>query len=499
MKIDLLGGTYQDENVQVNSQRTVNWYTSYSNIDQMAPAPTSTVQIYGTNRETSKEVKTLKPFAGLSIFTSIAGNKCRGTFSQNNRAFAVIDNTLYEILADTTPTNRGSLSGSPQGAANKVYFAANKSNQIFISDISVGYVYDIVANTLTKVTDIDFPGAETVFSQDEYFMAVFNGRVYFSDLSNGLSWTGVNVFTPTYKADKTIFAISLQEEIYCFGSEHTEVYFNDGTTPFSRVPRSSVQYGLLAKDSVIILANTIFLLSRSAEGQPRVLQIGGDHSFSPISTSNINFQLGQYQNLEDAYAWGYLAEDGHTFYCLTIPAADKTFVYDLATREWVEQSSYLGNYSNGCPIFGRCLANHHMFLNGKHLFGSFKDGNIYTSSRTAYTDNSQPIVRIRDTQIFNSDDKVISCAELALDVNTGQGALTGQGVKPVIMSQVSKDGGKTFSPERHVKLGVRGDYKFRARIRLLGSARNWVLRFKCSDPINLVLIGAYVRGSVSAY
>jgi hypothetical protein len=498
MKIDLLGGSYQDKYIQINSQRTINWYPAYSYHDQVADSETNSGsgQI---NRESGKEIRTLKPTPGLTLFAENAGNTSRGAFSINDRAFFVIDNSFYEVFTDHTLTLRGTLSATLGGSTTKVWMAANNNNEIMLADHQVGYIYNLATNVLTQITDIDFPGADSLTSQDNRFIVSFNGRVYWSDLNNGMSWTGVNVYTPSYKADNVKAVMSLQEEIYNFGSETLEIYFDNGETPFERVSRSSIHYGIIAPETLCLAANTILFTSKFSDGQLQVIQIAPNHELSTVSPPSITYQIGQYEHLEDMYAWTYSAPDGHIFYVLTIPSAEKSLVYDLTTKDWHEWSSYLGDSVTSAPTYGRFIGKHHLFLKGKHLVSSFKDGNIYELDWTTFTENGQPIIRQRDTQIYHAEYKYISVHELELDMTAGLGTLSGQGSTPMMMLQLSKDGGATFQSERLIRLSKRGQYNYHCKMRMLGTAKTWVLRFKVSDPIDIALIGARARGAVGGY
>ena len=117
MKIDLLGGSYGDKYVQINSQRTVNWYTAYSQSDQANDKETAS-DTGRMNREAGKEIRTLKPFPVLTLLASNAGNRGRGAISIRDKGFVVIANTFYQIYVDGTLTQRGTLSASPNGATN---------------------------------------------------------------------------------------------------------------------------------------------------------------------------------------------------------------------------------------------------------------------------------------------------------------------------------------------------------------------------------------------
>lgn len=494
MKIDLLGGSYKDKYVQLNSQRTINWYINSSFSEQTEAADTTT----GASREQGKERRSLRPLPALTLFASIAGTCGRGAFAINGRGFVVIDNLFYEVYNDSTTTLRGTLSASPTGSTRKVWMGANNENQIMLADNTAGYIFNTSTNVFTQITDADFPGAETLTDQDGYFIVAKDGRVYWSDVLAGLSWTGVNTYTPSYKADKVKAVVSLQESLYNFGESTLEVYFNNGTT-FARMNRTSMQYGVVGVATIQVIANTILFVSRYDNGQPQVVQISPNNELTTISEPSIAYQLGKIKNLEDMYAWSFSSPDGHIFYVLTVPGADRTFVYDLTNKEWFEWQTFNGIQYDGTHIYGKCFANHQMFLGGSHFVTSNKDGNIYKLDFDAFTDNGNTIIRQRDTQIYHQEYKSITVHELEIDMNSGSGLLSGQGSEPRLMLQISKNGGKTFGQERMVRLSKHGDYDYRCKVRMLGAARNWVIRLKLSDPIDMSIIGARVRGSVGAY
>jgi hypothetical protein len=62
--------------------------------------------------------------------------------------------------------------------------------------------------------------------------------------------------------------------------------------------------------------------------------------------------------------------------------------------------------------------------------------------------------------------------------------------KPQIMLQVSRDGGFTYGNEMWIKMGALGQYLRRAEWRRLGVSRSFVFKFRITDPIKVVLIGA---------
>ena len=66
----------------------------------------------------------------------------------------------------------------------------------------------------------------------------------------------------------------------------------------------------------------------------------------------------------------------------------------------------------------------------------------------------------------------------------------GQGQNPQVMLQVSRDGGFTWGTEMWTSFGAQGEFLRRAEWRRLGVSRNYVFKFRISDPVKVVLIGA---------
>jgi len=256
MIIDLLGGSYEHKFRDWNSQRTVNWYPSLSD-----------------SKEKNKTQMSLMPRPGLSTFVETAGDSVRGLFTARTRSqercFAVVGTTLYEIFYDGSASSLGSLTGFATGSASRVYMSLNGASELMILDTMAAYIFDLTTNTLTKITDIDYPGGTTLDYADGYFIiSDKNGRVSFSALNSGLSWDGLSFFTPTFKPDGVRAVVANREEIYCFGDETIEVYINDGESPFIRQSRTSMYYGLTARDSIAVHQSGVFFLGKSSTDYP---------------------------------------------------------------------------------------------------------------------------------------------------------------------------------------------------------------------------------------
>ncbi len=487
MLIDLIGGSYEHRFKDWNAQRTINWYPKIT--DQKS-------------QEKNKTQISLIPRKGLTQFVNLGGDSIRGLFTartlSQERCFAVVGTSLYEIDYSGASTLRGTLTGMSTGSRSKVYMAVNGDSELMIQDPLAGYIFDLTTNTLTRITDIDYPRGTTLDYSDGYLIiSDINGRVSFSGLNNGLSWDGFDFFTPTYKPDRVKAIVAYREEIYCFGDDTIEIYINDGTTPFIRQSKTSMYCGLTARDSIAVHQSGVFFLGKSPTGGSEVYKMESNYSLTPISSPSISDRLNNYVN-EDAEGMVTSTTDGHIFYHLHLPALKTTLVYDLTTGMWHErQSQRPSPDENGETIQDIYRGRNHTTFKGMNLFGDWYSGKIFKEDGT--TDDGNIRVLKRTSSIFHNELKYVSVYRLEFDINSGFGTTTGQGVSPIMMFKYSIDGGNTFEDEELISLGTLGNYDQRVQINNLGTARNWVISFSITDPIDIIVMQAVVHGSFGAF
>jgi hypothetical protein len=477
MKIAVVGGAYQSKYRNFNSQRCVNWF------------PQQAVAVELINPKEKQKI--LKPTPGLKSFVSGTGDRVRGLYVQNDKCFFVVGNVLYEIIGDNVST-LGTMTNFSANPTGKVYMALNGNNQLGIFGGSVAYYWDINAATLNQITDADFPGAESLEYMDGYGIVVSNGSVYFASLNDYSSWVGVDVFTPTYEADKCLRVMKLKGILWCFGSNTIEPYYNDGTTPFQRVPQATVDIGLYAKETVAKFSKNILFVGESYRGSVAVYIITENQQVEPITPSTIgDFFNENYEALKSAYAFTEETRTGNQFYHLVIPDAGKTLSFDLINQEWHERSSQAPFPDGiGNTIHGHWRVSCFAIYRGKYLAGDYYSGNVFELDYDTLTENGTPITRIRTVGTFSTDQRYLSIHEFALDCGYGMSSPSGSN----LMVRFSADGGNTYRNERMLSLPSTGNYIQRLKVTKLGTARQWNVELKLTDAVDLSLISATVDG-----
>jgi hypothetical protein len=478
MKINLLGGTAASRFPTANSQASVNWFP---------------VAGPGDKSEIS-----LQPTPGLTTYTTLPGRYGRGLFTfrtaVGTKLFAVVDKVLYEITTNGTYTTIGTLTNLEQGSS-RLNLECNMQNELGIFGRSASYVYDVDTGALTQITDVDFPdniGHATYL--DQYGIVVANGYVFESDTTGFLNWTSVQTYAPTFKAAPVIAVGALREQIFNFTTEAIEVFINDGSSPYARLPRSTVSIGILSEHSLATWSNGFVFLGKAKEGEAAIFFYDGWNPPTPISDANISWKLNQAATLEDAYGYVQQTKNGAYWYYLTIPSLNDTLVYDFSTKLWHNRrSQHPALAADGTPIQGAFRGAFHANFNGKSFFLDAFSGKIFVEDYTVNTEDSVTIRRERISPEVSEENKYLSHYQMVIDASTGRGTA---GASPVLQVYSSNDGGITFGSPRNVALGAQGQYLWQARINKLGTSRRRVYKFVLTDDIDLMIQNIYLNATL---
>lgn len=490
---------------------------------------------------------------GLRLFTDLGTNPARGMwwFQARNVLYVVVNNQLVEIRGDGVSTGRGTLltnSGTVSMSDNgqQLMIVDGPNGYIFQPETAAlaysrtgtlvtvtepltdrvsgdvvtidgdanilagnytitvtganSWTFNTVAsgsasgtikvinnfrNITSASTGVDFPGANTVVFLDSYFIINNPGTKQFwlSGQYNGLYWD------PLQYASKEAYTDDLQAvtvdngNLVLLGAISQEYWQNDGGFPFplSRIAGSPTDIGLAARWSTARCGGQLFYLGRTRRGGLSVVKI---QNYQPVvvSTTDLDYLFSQYSNPGDAIAFSY-RQNGHEFYQISFQQEGVTWLYDDTTEVWSKlQSGHdTRHYGNRCT----------QFIN-QEIAADYRNGKLYYLDPEHYTDNGEEIARELITPHFFAADSFnkLHIYRLRLDMEQGIGLVDGQGSNPQIMLQVSRDGGFTYGNEMWTSFGRMGEYNKRAEWRRLGVSRNFVFKFRITDPVKVIFIAA---------
>lgn len=343
------------------------------------------------------------------------------------------------------------------------------------------------SNTFGQITDTSFLGATHVAFMDSYF--IFNKpgsqQFYLSPLNAVTPFNGLDVGTAEAQPDDLVGLIELQELIYLFSEKHIEVFHDSGNNnfPFQRVAGAVIEIGCAAAYSIAKIGNAVFWLGQDKNGRGIVYTA---QAMIPqrISTYAIESEIEGLGDVSGARSWVY-QQAGHTFYCLNLPGANTTWVFDTSTSLWHERAFLAGG------AYQRHIADCHAFAYNTNVVGDYSSGNLYALDQAVFTDNGNPKRWERAAPHISKDMNRIFHSAFQLDLEAGVGTSgTGQGVNPQAVLQWSNDAGHSWSNEHWAPIGAIGARKSRTIWRRLGQARDRVYKVWGTDPVKITLLGA---------
>lgn len=456
-----LGAGINGKSAVVTRQRRLNCY-----VDARADGDKAGLVVYGT--------------PGLVSKFTLSG-VARGILGTQANLYAVAGSTFYKL--DTSGATL--YSGSILTSFGNVGMASNPT-QVIVVDGTAGYIF--ASGSITPIAASGFPnGAKTVTFVGSYFVVEQPGTQQFwvSGVFDGTSWNPLAFASASQYSDNLLAVDAYISNLVLFSERHVEFWQNVGTTPqpFAPILSATSEYGLVAVYGRAHINNSIIFVAHNPQGTTQICQIIG-YAVQVISTPDLDAIIQSFTKTDDAVALAYVT-NGHPMCQITFPSAGtrgRSFLYDCITGIWSEtQTGLTSEYAQ------RHTGNFATYFAGDTYVSDYKTGNIYNFSPTQYTDNGTTILREICTRHASNDFNVFGVDEVYIDMETGVGLNSGQGVNPQLSIECSKDNGRTWGPPIIGYLGALGNYLARVIWRRFGSARDFVFRIRMTDPVKFVV------------
>lgn len=266
---------------------------------------------------------------------------------------------------------------------------------------------------------------------DSYLLAndIDTAKVHFSNIGNSLTWDALDFFSAEGNPDFITAIAEFNREVYLLGSATTEVWENDGDTPFARIPGGMIEAGIIAPQSVVQDENTLYWLDSNKH-------------FVAFNGREVKRQSSAFDRIvqglsrvSDCTA-DRIEIDGKPFFLFHFPAAQRCLVLNYELQTWSEW----GNWSANKGDYNRWLGNCHCFCPdwGFHLVGSRRNPIIWNLDPNYYADdggedgNTQYAIRLamRTGHIDFGTSKEKRLEELRFRARRGQQAAFGTSAAP---------------------------------------------------------------------
>jgi len=462
-QIQLVQGAYEARSVIANAQRCINLYPELNTKDAEVPythycTPGLTTLAQGQIAEVRQ------------LYTA-----------SNGKLFAVIGNLVYYVPDNFVMQALGAI--NTQSGLVSLY--DNKFTLIILDGSTVGWSIDLTTLAFSSFSPTNFVGGNQVRYIDTFLVSsTQNGNIQSSD-SNATTYTALASATMSGDADQLQIIDVVHKEIWSFGRRTTEVWSNVGgfPFPFAPIPGVFLQHGIAALRSLAKWGLNIFFLSQDNNGEALVM-MGTAYKADIISTPAISDAIGNYEIISDAIGFTY-QQGSHIFYVLTFPTADKTWVYDLSTQLWHERA-WLDTNGQLHRHRANCVA----YAYGKTICGDWQNGKLYNWDLHVYTDDGQPIVKLRSfPHIVSSLDR-ISYKQFMADVEVGTDIDPSD--DPMLSLRWSDNRGVSFGNVVQQSLGKTGQYQTIPSWNRLGFARDRVFELSWTAAAATALNGAFI-------
>ncbi|CAM0676497.1 packaged DNA stabilization protein [Acinetobacter baumannii] len=456
--VPFVGPSYHMKDWAVDCQRTLNLYPQTV---ESGNAP---------------QISALLPTPGLIAKYELSG-PVRGLYTTSAGMLAVVGSKLY--LLNKQAEEIGEILGT-----RNVYFADNRIDVLIVGNPHT-YVFNFSSKKLTTLTGGGFLGATDVTFLDSRFIVLNpeSDQIQWSGLLN-TEFSALGYATAEANSDRLVRIFTQSEQLWLIGEKTTEIWHSTGNKdqPYLRVSGASINCGCIAKNSLAQFGTGLIWLSQTDVGDGQVVLTEG-YQVKRISNHAMEQEFASYERLDDAVAYSY-QQEGHSFYMLSFPTANKTWCFDGSTGMWHERSYY-----NLSSQHERHRSQVHCFHKGKHYVGDHTNGIIYELSLDAETDNGRMIMRERTTPVLNPKGQRLIFDALEIFIQAGQKVNR----EPIVMLDWSDDQGQTWSFDQQETLGKVGEWKKRIIFRRLGQSFNRVFRLRVTDSSRLVITGAQAR------
>lgn len=497
-------GAYVARSVIASCQRSVNLYAE--NNPEDAPVPFTYYPTPGLRPLGAAPV----PGVGRGIYRA-----------SNGLLYGAVGQNLYTIAADWTWTLLGTLNDvrtTPVGMAD------NQTTLMVVDGSGSGYTVTLAGGAFSTISDPAFYGSPRVEFSDTYFiLSKPNTAIFYTSDSNATTFNALNFAAKIGASDRLVTAAVVHREVWLIGERTTEVWINSGgpAFPYEIMNGAFVQHGVAAVYSVAQMGDALFWISEDAQGG-RVVLRGQGYQSQRVSTHAIETALAGYSTVADAIGYCY-QQEGHQFYMLTFPTADRTWCLDIVSGQWHERV-----WIDGEGVEHRHRGMSAAYCYGENVVQDWETGALYAFDLNVYTDDGDPILRRRGFPHMGTNGGRVYYREFMADVEVGRalgGAWRGQtdvilGPDVIPDTGLGADGmlvwlgvdsgaifvapgkiylrysdtrGQSWSNPIEEDFGATGQFLKTVYFQRLGMARDRVFELFWSAPLRTALNGAFVE------
>ena len=302
--------------------------------------------------------------SGTVTFTKVGSYS--GARQYTNRAYSVGD--LVQPATENAMYYKVVKAGTTKAEPTWSLIIGSITTQNGVEFENMGYYGGFPSPHLPQPCYID----GYIFLAEEGTSDIYNSRTTYPWSWNGLEFISADSFSGDIKA-----VARYNNYLAAFGEDNLELFYDAANTngsPLKRHDSFILQTGTTSPYAVIQSEMMMAWVGTSSLGGKTVWLMDG---FDPneVGTIHINRLLTAETNPELIRGYG-LRLDGHVFFILNLPTADKTIVFDIGANLWYEWS-----------VDGGMFPFHFYGDKNQEALVQHSDGKLYKLYKGIYTDN----------------------------------------------------------------------------------------------------------------
>ena len=338
------------------------------------------------------------------------------------------------------------------------------------------------------IQDPDAPTKSThIVFLDGYFIAnnVGTGKFQRSVLFEPLNWKALAFATAEGNPDDLSAILVKKLHLYLLGTRSGEIWFNDGSTPFSPRRDTFIEEGIIAPNASIKVGEILLWPNHKRE----IVALEGFRT--RVLSAPIAKILQGFTSFSDAHA-DNIEIDGYGYYVMHFPGERRTLVYDYKIDAWYDWSFWNAKDARRERWLGNCFLWATVF--NQRIVGSRRDGIIYKLSFDFNDDDGKEFRFLkRSGNIDHGTSRKKRSKYLVFKLRRGFGKTDranplDKDAVPQMMVRWRDNGSNTYGKEKLVNLGRLGETESIIRVNTGGqySTRQYEISSTDSAPLTII-------------
>lgn len=425
---------------------------------------------------------------GLINFGTTSREGCRGLIEVSGTLYVAFETKLEKFTSvGGASTSVGNLNGTKKG-----FFARNNAatpDKWFCDPDG-----NIAVFTPTSVTnawpDADLPAVNSTCSINGYgVFTTGSGQAWATDL-NSTAVNALSFGTAQAKPDGLHRCIEYGGRLYLFGTQTTEIWTDQGLSPFPFSRSDVVPRGIAGPYCVTGHEDSFTKGLHIVADDNAVYRIDGNAP-TKISPPDLDALIEAVEDKATIEMCSYISR-GHAFIQVKCPAW--TWTFNINNGRWHERPSYL-------LVNSRITQTYYAF--GKWLCGDDLTGDVQQITSASHKEIDNPLVCEVWSAPLQDFPRRAHGISAFFDFAVGVGDAEGEdpiATDPEVEISYSVDGGQTFSTPRVRKLGRQSIGTARVRVNQIKAAgpQGYIWKVRMSDPVHFGLMGGEMTGEARA-